>query len=76
MKLPKKNIPVGKKKAASELAEGFQYLKNTPSISMIILLLAIISFLVFPYDTLLPIFAKEFLKAMQLLLVISVVSWD
>jgi MFS family permease len=58
MKLPPYPAPAVKKKATSELVEGLKYLKNTPSIGMVILMLAIVCFLVLPYDTLLPVFAK------------------
>jgi MFS family permease len=54
---PYERQPV-KKKITSELAEGFAYLKRTPAISMIILMLTAVSLLVLPYDTLLPVFAK------------------
>jgi MFS family permease len=58
MKLPAHNPPLVRKKIASELAEGFAYLKNTPAISSVLLMLASICLLVLPYDTLLPVFAK------------------
>jgi len=45
-------------KIGSELSEGFTYLKNTPSISMIMLMVSFTSLLVLPYNTLMPIFAK------------------
>jgi MFS family permease len=45
-----------------ELKEGFAYLKDTPSIGLIILFLAIISLLVLPYNTLLPVYAKVIFK--------------
>ncbi|HEX9514523.1 MAG TPA: MFS transporter [Puia sp.] len=62
MKLPPyKPAPV-KKKVTSELAEGFAYLKRTPAIGMVILLLTLVSLLVLPYDTLLPVFAKVIFK--------------
>lgn len=51
-----------KKKIGSELAEGFAYLKNTPSISTILLMLGLTSLLVLPYNTLLPVFAKVIFK--------------
>ncbi len=51
-----------KKKIGSELAEGFAYLKNTPSISTILLMLGFTSLLVLPYNTLLPVFAKVIFK--------------
>jgi predicted MFS family arabinose efflux permease len=59
MKLPAfKPSPV-KSGIFSELTEGLSYLKHTPAISMIILILSLVSFLVLPYETLLPVFAKE-----------------
>lgn len=44
---------------ATDLKEGFGYLKNTPEISNVMLLLAGISLVALPYVTLLPIYAKE-----------------
>jgi MFS family permease len=58
MKFQKFIPPPVVKKLSSELAEGFVYLKNTPAIGIIILLLTSVSLLVLPYDTLLPVFAK------------------
>ena len=51
-----------KKHIKSDLKEGFLYLKNTPSIGMLTLMLALICLLVMPYNTLLPIFAKVVFK--------------
>jgi MFS family permease len=63
MKLPhNQSLPPVKKKISSELVEGFTYLKHTPLISMILLLVSLVSLLVIPYDTLLPVFAKEIFK--------------
>jgi len=62
MKLPAHIPSVVKKKVALDLAEGFAYLKNTPSISIIMLMLALTGLLVLPYNTLLPIFAKVIFK--------------
>ncbi len=47
-----------KKKIKHELTEGFAYLKQTPEISKVILLLACMALLILPYDTMIPIFAK------------------
>jgi MFS family permease len=58
MKLPEYVPPPVKKKAVSELTEGFAYLKNTPAIGTILLMLTAVSLLVLPYDTLLPVYAK------------------
>ncbi len=49
---PKKN------NLRSELNEGFRYLKNTPSISIALMMLGLSSLLVLPYGTVLPVFAK------------------
>jgi MFS family permease len=46
------------KKVFKEFKEGFVYLKNTPIIGSIILMLGCISLLVLPYNTLLPVYAK------------------
>lgn len=54
--------PKRTKKVWGELKEGFNYLKATPSIGLVILFLAIISLLVLPYNTLLPVFAKVIFK--------------
>ena len=51
-----------KKKINSDLKEGFAYLKNTRAIGMVILMLSILSLLVLPYNTLLPVFAKVIFK--------------
>jgi len=58
MKLPKFIPPAVKKKAMHELAEGLRYLKETPTIGIIILLLVCLSLTVLPYDTIVPVFAK------------------
>jgi MFS family permease len=62
MKLPAYTPPQVKKKVIPELVEGFAYLKQAPSIGLIILMLAIVSLLVMPYDTLLPVYAKVIFK--------------
>jgi MFS family permease len=62
MKLPAHVPKKSEKKIIAEFAEGFSYLKKTPDIGLIILMLAIISLLVLPYNTVLPIFAKVIFK--------------
>jgi MFS family permease len=42
-----------------DLRKGYEYLKESPDLSSLILLLAASSLLVIPYTTLLPIFAKD-----------------
>jgi len=62
MKLPAYIPPSVTKKVKSELVEGLVYLKNTPSISVMMIMLGLISLLVLPYNTLLPVFAKVIFK--------------
>ena len=45
-----------------EFTEGFAYVKNTPLIGISLLMLTLVSLLVLPFDTLLPIFAKVVFK--------------
>jgi len=51
-----------KKKVTRDFIDGFSYIWKTPSIGLIILMLAIISLLVLPYNTVLPVFAKVIFK--------------
>jgi MFS family permease len=62
MKLPPFTPPAVKKKVMTELSEGFVYLKQTPRIAIIIILLMCMGLLVLPYDTLMPVFAKVIFK--------------
>lgn len=57
--VPKKTT---KKGTFTELAEGFRYLKKEPSISLVIIMLSITGLLILPYDTLIPVYAKEIFK--------------
>lgn len=45
--------------AWNDMVNGFRYLRETPEISNVMLMLALISLLSLPYVTLLPVFAKE-----------------
>ena len=56
--LPVKHV----KNILGELKEGMVYLKNTPSISLIILMLGLISLFVLPFNTLIPVYAKVIFK--------------
>lgn len=58
MKLPPYVKTERKKNALGELREGWSYLRSNPSIARPILMLAAMSLLVIPYNTLLPIYAK------------------
>ncbi len=62
MKLPAHTPQKIKKKVFAELLEGFDYIRKTPSMGMIFLMLAIVSLLVMPYDTLIPVYAKVIFK--------------
>ncbi len=62
MKLPTFNPITERKHISAELLEGFNYLKNTPTLRTTLLILLLMSLLVLPYDTLLPVYAKEIFK--------------
>jgi len=62
MNLPAFIPPTTKKNVLAELSEGFRYLRQTPRISVIIILLMCLSLLILPYDTLIPVFAKVIFK--------------
>jgi MFS family permease len=62
MKLPVHEYKRSEKKIIAEFNEGFSYLKKTPDLGLIIIMLAIVSLLVLPYNTLLPVFAKVIFK--------------
>jgi MFS family permease len=47
------------KNILGELKEGFQYVRTTPDIRYIILMLAAVSLLVLPFTTLMPVYAKD-----------------
>ncbi len=50
------------KKVIKEFKEGFVYLKKTPSLGVVLLLLACVSLFVLPFNTLLPVYAKVVFK--------------
>ena len=58
MRLPEFIPQPHTKKVMKEFKEGWKYLKHTPSIGFVILLLACVSLLVLPFITLLPVYAK------------------
>lgn len=59
MKLPPYKPREHTSNVITDLKEGFGYLKNTPSISMVMVMLACMSLVALPYITLLPIYAKD-----------------
>lgn len=62
MKLPVYKPKAERKKVLEEFIEGFSYIKNTPSIGLVVVMTALISLLVLPYNTVLPVFAKVIFK--------------
>jgi len=62
MRFPEYIPQLGTKKVLKEFKEGWKYLKSTPSIGFVILLLACVSLLVLPFITLLPVYAKVIFK--------------
>jgi MFS family permease len=62
MRLPKYVKKEHKKNVFGELNEGFRYIKRTPSIRFVIIMLGLISLLVLPFSTLIPYYAKDVFK--------------
>jgi len=62
MRLPKYVKKVHKKNAFGEMKEGLRYIKRTPSILYIIIMLGLISLLVLPFSTLIPYYARDVFK--------------
>lgn len=62
MRLPKFIATAHPKNIFGELKEGFQYIRKTPSISYVLIMLALISLFVLPFSTLIPVYAKDIFK--------------
>jgi MFS family permease len=62
MKVPPYQPKKTQKKVMTDFAEGFRYIRTTPEIGLVVLMLAVISLLVLPYNTVLPVFAKVVFK--------------
>lgn len=62
MRLPKYEDKQRTKNAFQELGEGFTYIKKDPSIYFIIIMLGLVSLLVLPFSTLLPVYARDIFK--------------
>lgn len=62
MRLPKFIATAHPKNIFGELKEGFQYIRKTPSISYVLMMLALISLFVLPFSTLIPVYAKDIFK--------------
>lgn len=62
MRLPAYIKQVHTKNAFGEMREGLTYLKQTPSLAFVIIMLGLISLFVLPFSTLLPVYAKDIFK--------------
>lgn len=62
MKLPEYQPKPRTKKVWEDLKEGLTYVKHTPFISFIIMMLGFVSLLVLPFNTLIPVYAKDIFK--------------
>ena len=62
MRLPAYTEKIRTKNILGELKEGFSYIKRTPSIAFVLAMLALVSLLVLPFSTLIPVYAKDIFK--------------
>jgi MFS family permease len=62
MRLPKYVPKAVKKKVVEELVDGFKYIKRTPSLAFVIVMLGLISLFVLPYSTMIPFYARDVFK--------------
>lgn len=62
MRLPEYIDKPHTKNVFEELKEGFEYIKRTPSIAFVLMMLALISLLVLPFSTMIPVYAKDIFK--------------
>jgi MFS family permease len=62
MKLPAYVEKAHTKNVFGELKEGLSYIKKTPSIAFVIIMLGLVSLLVLPFSTLIPVYAKDIFK--------------
>jgi MFS family permease len=62
MKLPEYIKKIHKKDVFGELGEGLAYIRRTPAIASLIIMLGLVSLLVLPYSTLIPYYAKDIFK--------------
>jgi MFS family permease len=59
MRLPKHEIKTHSKNVLADLREGIAYIRHTPAIAFVLMMLATMSLLVLPFNTLIPVFAKD-----------------
>ncbi|GGB08404.1 MFS transporter [Mucilaginibacter rubeus] len=62
MRLPEFMPKPHGKNVFADLKDGFEYIRNTPTIMFMLLMLASISLFVLPFSTLIPVYAKDIFK--------------
>lgn len=62
MKLPEYTPKPRLNNVFGDLKDGFSYIKRTPSIAFVLIMLALVSLLVLPFSTLIPVYAKDIFK--------------
>lgn len=62
MRLPEYTAKIRTTNVYGELKDGFAYIRRTPSIALTLIMLALISLLVLPFSTLIPVYAKDIFK--------------
>ncbi|WP_295650125.1 MFS transporter [uncultured Mucilaginibacter sp.] len=62
MRLPDYHPNPHTKNVFQEMREGFTYLKQTPSITYILIMLALVSLFVLPFGNLMPVYAEQIFK--------------
>lgn len=62
MRLPKYVPKPHSKNIIGELKEGLVYIRQSPGIASVIAMLAVVSLLILPYTTLIPVYAKDIFK--------------
>lgn len=59
IKVPNKKIEKKEKNVLQDFKDGYKYLNDSPNLKVTILMIGLLGFLVMPYNTLIPIFAKD-----------------
>ncbi|WP_303312674.1 MFS transporter [Hymenobacter sp. BT730] len=59
LRLPAYEVTPRKKNILGELREGLHYLRATPHLRFVVLMLALVSLLALPFTTLMPVYAKD-----------------
>jgi MFS family permease len=59
MRLPKHEIKKHTKNVLADLRDGASYVRHSPTIAFVLILLAVMSLTVLPFNTLIPVYAKD-----------------